>query len=49
MAIGTKNLVRIKMMDFIINVMVVKERNRRIICAMAETALENVFEGKSAE
>ena len=34
MAIGTKNLVRIKMMEFIINVMIVKEHNRRSIAAM---------------
>lgn len=49
MAIGTKNLVRIRMMDFIINVMVVKERNRRIICALTKTALRKVLEEESVE
>lgn len=39
MAIGAKNLVRIKMMEFIINVVVVKERNQQILKAMAERAI----------
>ena len=39
-AIGTKNLVRIKMIDYIINVMVVREQNRYLIRSMVETALK---------
>ena len=39
-AIGTKNLVRIKMIDYIINVMVVREQNRHLIRSMVERALK---------
>ena len=49
MAIGTKNLVRIKMMDYIINVMLVKEHNQRMIHSMAEEALRKMLGEKPAE
>ena len=48
MAIGSKNLVRIKMMEFILNVAVVGESNRRPIESMAEGAITKVT-GHSAE
>lgn len=47
MAIGTKNLVRIKMMEFIINVMIVKEHNRRSIEAMVREVAGNEVEEAS--